>query len=281
MKKGAQEAATAAGVKLIFQGDATTYSPATQIPIVNQVLAQNPTGFALAPTDPDALQSAVNDAIAKGIPVVNVDSSVKDLSKVLAFITGDNEQGGQAAADAMAKAIGYQDGKTYQVVAGLTSASTTTNTARLDGFKKEIAAKYPGITLVATGYSQSNSTKANSNVNNWLTAYPNLAGIFAIDGTNATGAAAALQAKGLVGKVALVGYDAYKNNVDLLKQGVFTALIAQDPVLEGQDAVNDLVQYLKNGNNANGIDKAVTLPVIVLTKDSSAADLAKYTYPAS
>lgn len=280
MKQGAEEAAKTQGVKLLFQGDATTYSPATQIPIVNQVLAQNPTGLALAPTDPDALQSEVTSAVAKGIPVVNVDSRVNDLSKVVSFITGDNEQGGQKAADAMASAIHYQSGKTYQVVAGLTSASTTTNTARLAGFKKEIAAKYPGIKLVATGYSQSNSTKANSNVNNWLTAYPHLAGIFAIDGTNATGAAAALQAKGLVGKIALVGYDAYKNNVDLLKKGVFTALIAQDPVQEGKDALNTLVTYLKNGRKATGIQASVTLPVIVLTKDSSAADLAKYTYPA-
>lgn len=283
MKKGAQQEATQLGVKLIFQGNPTTYSPATQIPILNQVMAQHPTGLALAPTDPTALQSAVNSAIASGVPVVNVDSRVNDLSKVVSFITGDNTMGGEKAADEMAKAIGYQSGQTYQVVAGLTSATTTTNVARLDGFKKEIAAKYPGIKLVATGYSQSNPATANTNINNWLTEFPHLSGIFAIDGTNATGAAAAIQSKGLVGKVSLVGYDAYQNNVDLLKQGVFTALIAQDPVQEGELAVSTLVKYIKNGKSATGTDikKAVTLPVIVLDKTTSAADLAKYTYPTS
>lgn len=283
MKKGAQQEANQLGVKLIFQGNPTTYSPATQIPILNQVMAQHPTGLAIAPTDPTALQSGVNSAIASGVPVVNVDSRVNDLSKVVSFITGDNEMGGQKAADAMAQAIGYKSGQTYQVVAGLTSATTTTNVARLNGFKKEVAAKYPGIQLVATGYSQSNPATANTNINNWLTEYPHLAGIFAIDGTNATGAAAAIQSKGLVGKVALVGYDAYQNNVDLLKQGIFTALIAQDPVQEGELAVGTLVKYIRNGNSAKGTDikKAVTLPVIVLDKSTSAADLAKYTYPQS
>jgi ribose transport system substrate-binding protein len=278
MKVGAQAEATKLGDKLIFQGNATTYSPATQIPIVNQVLAEKPDGLALAPTDPSALQSSVTTAHNDGIAVVNVDSRVNDLSDVISFITGDNNDGGQKAADEMAKAIGYKSGGTYQVVVGLTSATASTNVARLNGFKKEIAAKYPGITIAATGYSQSNSTTANANINNWLTEFPKLSGIFAIDGTNATGAASALQAKGLTGKIALIGYDAYKTNVDLIGKGVFTALIAQDPAQEGKDAVDTLDKYLRDGKKTTGIVKSVTLPNIVLDKSSSAADLAKYTY---
>jgi ABC-type sugar transport system substrate-binding protein len=279
MKVGADAEAAAKGVNLVWQGDPSVYSPATQIPIADQVLAQNPDGLVLIPTDPDALQPTVTKALAQGIPVVNVDTHVTDLSKVLSFITGDNTQGGQAAADAMATAIGYKTGGTYQVVVGLTSPTATTNVARLQGFKDQITAKYPGITVVDTAYSQSVPATANTNVNNWLTKYPKLSGIFAIDGTNASGAAAALQAKGLVGKVALVGYDAYKANVDLLSQGVFTALIAQDPAAEAKQAIDYLVQYIQGGKKADpSIQAAVTLPNIVLTKDTSAADLTKYTY---
>jgi len=109
-----------------------------------------------------------------------------------------------------------------------------------------------------------------------LSKYPNLKGIFAIDGTNASGAAAALQAKGLVGKIALVGYDAYPANVDLIKSGVFTALIAQDPAAEARLAVKTLVAKIKKGTNP--AKKSVVIPNVALTKDTSAADLAKYTY---
>lgn len=279
MKIGADAEAQAKGVNLIWQGDPSNYSPATQIPYVDQVLAQNPSGLVLIPTDPTALQPEVTKATGMGIAVVNVDTHVGDLSNVLSFITGDNADGGSKAADAMATAIGYQSGKTYQVVVGLTSATTTTNVARLDGFKKEIAAKYPGIQIVDEAYSQSQAATANTNVSNWLTKYPNLSGIFAIDGTNATGAAAALQAKGLVGKVALVGYDAYPTNVALLSQGVFTALIAQDPATEAKLAIDDLVSYLTSGKSKAGIQAQVTIANVVLTKSTSAADLQKYTYP--
>jgi len=279
MKQGATQEAQAEGnVTVKYQGDATTYSPATQIPIVNQILAQSPDGLMLAPTDPVALQASVTRAAASKIPVVLVDSKVNDLSKVTSFITGDNQDGGAKAADALATALGYASGKTYQVAVGLTSATATTNTDRLAGFKAQLAAKYPGIQIVTTGYSQANPKTANSNINNWLTAYPDLAGIFAIDGTNAQGAAAALQAKGLVGKVKLIGYDAYKTNVDLLRQGVFTALVSQQPAEEGKQAVQTLTKYIRSGGSSDGIQAAVTLPNIILTKDTSADDLTKATY---
>jgi ABC-type sugar transport system substrate-binding protein len=277
MKVGAEAAAKANGVDLIWQGDASEYSPATQIPVVDAVLAQKPDALVLIPTDPDALQPSVAKAKALGIPVLNVDTHVTDLTDVLSFITGDNADGGAKAADAMAKAIGWKKGGKYEVVVGLTSATATTNVARLDGFSKQILRKYPGIKIVDKAYSQSQPAKANTNVSNWLTKYPKLSGIFAIDGTNAAGAAAALQAKGLTGKVALIGYDAYKTNVDLIAKGVFTALIAQDPAAEAKLAIEYAVKYLK-AKSKTGIKKNVVIPNVVLSKATSAADLAKYTY---
>jgi len=280
MKVGATAEAAAKGVNLVWQGNPSVYSPATQIPVADQVLATKPSGLVLIPTDPTALQPVANQAIKAGIPVVNVDTHVNDLSKVTAFITGDNADGGAKAADAIAAAIKYTAGQTYQVAVGLTSATATTNVARLAGFKAEIAAKFPGITVVDTEYSQSQPSVADTNVSNWLTKYPNLNGIFAIDGTNAAGAAAALQAKGLVGKVALVGYDAYPANVKLLQAGVFSALIAQNPAAEAKLAIDDLVATLTKSAAAKSIQHLVTIPNVVLTAATSAADFTKYTYVA-
>ena len=280
MKVGATAEAAAKGVNLVWQGNPSVYSPATQIPVAQQVLATKPSGLVLIPTDPTALQPIANQAIKAGIPTVNVDTHVNDLSKVTAFITGDNADGGAKAADAIAAAIKYTAGQTYQVAVGLTSATATTNVARLEGFKAQVAAKYPGITIVDTEYSQSQPSVADTNVSNWLTKYPNLAGIFAIDGTNASGAAAALQAKGLVGKVALVGYDAYPANVKLLQAGVFSALIAQNPAAEAKLAIDDLVAVLTKSAAAKSIKHDVVIPNVVLTPATSAADFAKYTYVA-
>ncbi len=279
MKVGAEEEAAALGVDLIWQGDPTNYNVATQVPIVDNVIAQAPDGLVLIPTDPNGLQASLDKAIAAGIAVANVDTRVTDLSQTLTFITGDNTDGGTKAAEAIAAKIGYTDGESYEVVVGLTSATATTNVARLEGFQAAIEANYPGIEIVDVAYSESNPQTAASNVDNWLTKYPNLDGIFAIDGTNASGAAAALQAKNLVGKIALVGYDAYPANVELIKSGVFTALIAQDPAAEARLAIRTLVEFIKNGTKPATRD--VVIPNVILDANTSAEDLAKYTYVAT
>lgn len=64
MKVGAEAEIAAKGDKLVWQGDPSVYSPATQIPIVDQVLAQKPDCLVLIPTDPDALQASVTKATA-------------------------------------------------------------------------------------------------------------------------------------------------------------------------------------------------------------------------
>lgn len=276
MKVGATDEAAAEGVDLIWQGDPSHYDVATEVPIVDTVLAGNPSGLVLIPTDPTGLQASADKAVAQGVALAMVDTTVNDASKAVITITGDNADGGAKAADAIAAKIGYTAGKTYQVVVGLTSATATTNVGRLNGFKDRVTSNYPGIQIVDVAYSASNPTTANSNVNNWLTKYPNLSGIFAIDGTNASGAAAALQSKNLVGKIALVGYDAYPANVALLKQGVFTALIAQDPAAEARLAIKTLVENIKNKTAAATHD--VVIPNVTLDANTSAADFTKYTY---
>ncbi len=66
MKVGAEAEAAAKGVTLIWQGDPAEYSPATQIPIVDQVLAQKPDGLVLIPTDPDgSIRSRASHRISR------------------------------------------------------------------------------------------------------------------------------------------------------------------------------------------------------------------------
>ena len=63
----------------------------------------------------------------------------------------------------------------------------------------------------------------------------------------------------------------------MIGKGVFTALVAQDPAAEAKLAIEYAVKYL-NTKKKTGIKATVVIPNVVLSKDSSAADLAKYTY---
>jgi ribose transport system substrate-binding protein len=265
MQIGAQDEATKEGVKLLWQGSGQEYSPQAQLPFVDGVLAQRPSAMIFCPTDPDSMQASVTKAQAQKIPVLAVDTTVKDQSYLTSFITGDNVAGGKQAADTLAQQIN----NTGKVFVMLSSPTTTTNVQRLQGFSDELKAKYPNIQIVGQAYSKSQPAVATSAINTALLANPDLAGIFAIDGTSGTGAVAALQNQNKVGKVKLVGYDAYRKQVDDLKKGVYTALIAQQPAEEGRTAVRYAIAKA-TGKGADSIKKDVVIPTVVMTEDNLA-----------
>lgn len=265
MEKGARAAADKLGVELIWQGSASEYSPQSQMPFVDAALADDIDVLILVPTDPDSLQPAVARAEAAGIPVITVDTTVTDQAYLTSHITGDNIDGGRQAAKTLAEQIGGE-GKVF-IMSG--SPGATTNTLREQGFREELAANFPKIEIVGREYANSQPANATSAVNTVLLNHPDLAGIFAIDGTSGTGTIAALRNNNVVGKVKLVGYDAYKAQVDALQEGVFTALVAQQPAKEAELAL----EYAKakvTGEGADKIEKSVVIPNVVMTKGNFA-----------
>ena len=106
--------------------------------------------------------------------------------------------------------------------------------------------------------------------------YPDLAGIFALDGTSGTGTVAALRNANKAGQVKLVGYDAYKVEVDALKEGIFTALVAQQPAKEADLALQYAYDKI-TGKDVGSIQKTVVIPNVVITKENL-ADTEKYMY---
>jgi ribose transport system substrate-binding protein len=271
MELGARSEAKKLGINLIWQGSATDYSPQTQMPFVDAAFANGIDALILVPTDPDSLQSAVAHAQALNIPVITVDTTVKDQSYLTSYITGDNIDGGRKAASTLAEQIGGE-GQIF-IMSG--SPSATTDTLREKGFREEMT-KYPKIQIVRREYANSQPATATSAVNTALLKFPDLVGIFAIDGTSGTGAVAALRNANKVGRVKLVGYDAYKAEVEALKEGVFTALIAQQPAKEAELALQYVYDKL-TGKDLDAIQKTVVIPNIVMTKDNL-GETEKYMY---
>jgi ABC-type sugar transport system substrate-binding protein len=280
MTIGAEAEARKLGVRVVWQASSQVYSAAAQVPIAGRLLAGHPSALVIAPTDPYALQPVVRQAVHGRIPVVNIDSHVGQMTRVLSFITGSNAKGGAAAATALAAAMHYRRGHRYQVAVAMTAPTATAESARLAGFRARLVRSYPGITIVAVAYSAGLTSLAAADVSRWLHAYPHLAGLFAIDATDATGAAQAVRARGLAGRLPLVGYDASAAEVTLLRRHVFAALIAQQPAAEGRLAVAAVVRYLRAGRSATGIARTVVLANVVLTPATPASVLARYTYPA-
>lgn len=272
MELGAKKKAEELGINLIWQGSASEYSPQTQLPFIDSALAQGVNALIIVPTDPDSLQASVTRAEAQNIPVLTVDTTVTDQSYLTSYITGDNVDGGKQAAKTLAEQIGGK-GQIF-IMSG--SPSATTNTLREKGFRDELAANFPNVEIVGREYSNSQPATATSAINTALLKFPDLVGIFAIDGTSGTGAVAALRNANKAGVIKLVGYDAYKAQIEALQDGVFTALVAQQPGREAELAL----EYAKakiTGEGVDKIEKTVVIPNVVITKENF-AETGKYMY---
>jgi ribose transport system substrate-binding protein len=173
----------------------------------------------------------------------------------MTYIATNNFQGGQMAARQLA-ALLKGKGKVAMLMNAPGSKSTLDREA---GFEDVLRKEFPAIQVVARQFSMSDRAKGMAVAENFLTAQPDLDGMFASSEPSSVGAALALKSRGLAGKVKLVAFDASDDLVQDLKDGSIDALIAQDPFRMGYDAVKSLVDKLKGGSPPKVIDLSATV----------------------
>lgn len=274
MQRGAEAEAQKLGLHLIWQGGAS-FSPETQIPILQALLAKHPDALLVAPTNDTALASPIGQYVAAKIPVIAVDTAIANTSLLNSRITSNNVQGGAAAADAIAKfAGGTGDVAVINVKPGI-----TTTDARQVGFLAEMK-KYPAMKVVAIEYDDDSPTTAFTQAQLLLLKHPHLKGFFGTNVFSAEGIGKAVAASGRKGSVDVVGYDAEPDEVDLLKQGVITTLIVQQPALEGALAV-DYAHDLLDGDAASVPDSKLLDNIVVTTADADNTAFSRYFYSAN
>lgn len=271
MQRGAAAEAKKLGVHLIWQGGAS-FSPETQIPILQTLLAKHPDALVIAPTNKTALINPIKQYAAAKIPTISVDTTITDHSLLKARITSNNTQGGAAAADAIAKSAHEKgDVAIINVKPGI-----STTDARQKGFLAEMK-KYPHMKVVATEYDNDSPTKAFADTQLLLLKYPRLVGVFGTNVFSAQGAGKAVETSGRKGKVNVVGYDAEPGEVKLLKQGVITTLIVQQPAKEGALGVKYAYDILTG--HADKVPKSSLLDnVTATTQNANDPNIAKYFY---
>lgn len=272
MEIAAKDEAKKLGIELIWQGASDEYSPESQLPFVDSALTQGVDALVLVPTDADALQPSVDKAASMDIPVVTVDTTVSDTSTLVSHITGDNHDGGERAAEEMSSQLDG-DGKVLVISA---SPTNTTGTQRVEGFQDAVDSEYDGLNVLPVQYAYSEPAKATTILNTTLLEHSDLEGVFAVDGTSCTGAAAALRSAKATDDVNLICYDAYSNQVQDLEEGVVSALIAQDPAEEARLALQYAYAQV-TGEGKEDIEREVVIPNVVINRDNL-GETKKYQY---
>ncbi len=233
---GARKAGTDLGVNVPELGAQSESDINGQISILENAVSEKPAAIVISPTEFKALGKPVDEA-AKKVPIIGIDSAA-DSKAFTSFLTTDNVQGGRIAADGLAQAITEKYGKAEGEVALITSLPGVGSLeGRKKGFTEELAAKYPGLKLVADKYADGMATTALNIMTDLITANPNLRGVFASNLIMAQGGGQALAENKKADTIKLVGFDADDKLIGLLKDGTIYALVLQDPYRMGYDGI--------------------------------------------
>src|SRR5271165_7008119 len=225
-----------------------------QISILENAVSEKPAAIVISPTQKAALGKPIDEA-AKKIIIIGIDSAA-DSNAFTSFLTTDNVQGGRIAADGLKAKYGKAEGDVALITAipGVGSLDE-----RAKGFKEEIAAKYPGLKLVADKVADGQATTGLNIMTDLLTANPNLRGVFATNLIMAQGAGQAIAENKVADKIKLVGFDSDDKLIKLLTDGTIVALVVQDPYRMGYDGIKTALAASKGAKVAANVDTGANL----------------------
>jgi ribose transport system substrate-binding protein len=260
---GAQQEAKRLGVSITQQAP-PKYEPSSQIPIVNAAVARKPDALIVAATDAEALQAPLEQAAGRGIKVVTFDTTTTDPSFAVTHVSSDVVEAGRVVAEQLVD-LTHGQGKVMYIdhAPGVGFARDLRS-----GFT-EVVQEQPGLDLLPVQYFDLDPQKANSITRTTITRHPDLAGAFVGVGFGSQGAIPALQAAGKLDDVKTVAFDAFVQNIQMLKEGKLDAVVSVAARDYGASTVRAAVDAI-NGKDVPRKIQPKICPFTAATVDDAA-----------
>ncbi len=252
---GAVKAGRELGVEILWKGPQKEDDREGQVMVVEDFINRGVQGIVLAPLDDRALIRPIQEAKREGIPVVIIDSPLEGPDPISNIAT-DNYKGGVLAGEHLGRILGGKAG-VFLIRCHEGAASST---RREQGFYDTIQSQFPGIQFLSKDvYAGITTESAYQTLENLLSRFPDVAGIFCPNESTTFGTLRALEDRGLAGHVKFVGFDSSRKLVDGMRKGFIHGLVLQDPFKMGYLGVKTAVAYLRGQPFEAKVDTGETL----------------------
>jgi len=253
-----------AGVELLLNDPKCKLAP--QVSALETYIARGVDALVVYGVDPVGVVPVVEEATAKGIPVITADMELQT-DKVVTFVGSNNIEIGTKVGKWTKEYIEKNMGGKAKiaVVAWLVSVAQQ---QRVQGFKDQVT-QLPGVEIVTTqNVEEALRENAMTVTENILTAHKDVDFIYGSNQTCCMGAVSAVEALGA--EVKVVGVDIDTEMVRAIKEGKLFATVAQQPLLLGEAAMQAAMIKIK-GKESLGSDfvpERITIPVLLVSKDN-------------
>ncbi|WP_311032109.1 sugar-binding protein [Mesorhizobium koreense] len=245
-------------------------SAAIQQRLMDDLVAAGVSGIMVSAVDPKTETEALAK-IAKETLLLTTDSDAPKSGRV-AYIGSSNVEAGKQVGEILKKAL--PDGGKCMAFVGLPGADNAKE--RIEGIKDVI--KGTKIEIVDVRADDIDMARAKRNVEDTLTAHPEVNCMLGIYSYNIPQIYQALKEAGQLGKITVTGFDDDPITLGGIKEGTVVGTVVQQPFLWGYEGMKDMAKILEGDKSFIPSDGLIIIPTKVVDKssvDEYAKELAK------
>jgi ribose transport system substrate-binding protein len=235
-------------------------SAAIQTRMMDDLVAAGVAGIMVSAVDPKTMGDALN-RVGGQVALFTTDSDAPN-SKRIAYIGSSNVDAGKQAGQLMLKAL-PNGGKCMGFV-GLPGADNARE--RIEGVKETI--KGSKIELVDVRADDIDQTRAKRNVEDTITAHPEINCMVGFYSYNTPRIYEALKEAGKIGKVTIIGFDEDAITLGGVKEGTIVGTVVQQPYEWGYQGMKDMAKYLEGDKSFIPANHLIIIPTQIIDKSN-------------
>jgi len=231
-------------------------SAAIQTRMMDDLVAAGVAGILVSPVDPKTMGGAL-DRVGGQVALFTTDSDAPN-SKRIVYIGSSNTDAGKQAGQLVLKAL-PNGGKCMGFV-GLLGADNAKE--RIQGVKETIAGSK--VTLVDVRGDDIDQTRAKRNVEDTLTANPDITCMIGFYSYNTPRIYEALKDAGKLNQIKVIGFDEDPITLGGVKQGSIVGTVVQQPYEWGYQGMKDMAKFLEGDKSFIPANKLIIVPTKII-----------------
>jgi len=231
---------------------------------VENFLAHGMDAVVILPVDTAATGTLTRAVVKAGKPLVYVNRLPSNLPKGVVYCGSNSIDAGIMNMEELGKAMG---GKGNLVIL-MGELGNEAAIGRTDGIKKVVKEKFPDIKIVREQTGNWKRERGKTIMENWLASGQEINGVASNNDEMALGALQAIKAAGKLGKIPVGGTDASNDALKSMDRGELNNTVFQDPVGQGEEAVNAAYLMVKKEPNPKVVDGKIWIPYQSVTKEN-------------
>jgi ABC-type sugar transport system substrate-binding protein len=248
------------GARVILYDAGEHKNVAKQVSQMEDLIANKVDAICIVPGTTATAVAQIDQALAAGIPVVNV-NIMSDNPKVLGRIRSDDYELGRLQGEYIVK--GLRGHGNVVMISGVSGNSAFI--LRAKGFK-EYVAKHPGIKVLSEQWTPNATDKGLKLMEDWSQAFLKIDAVYSGGDRLTIGAVQALLAQGKKpGQVIVTTVDYNDDTEKLVREGWISAAMVQVPVTMGRWGIRVAILALEK----QPIPDKLFTPIFVVTKETA------------